>query len=266
PEDYAGILFLVSSSENFSTGVQYFTTDKFYTEWVTVPDGQYYIKAGQYDVFGMDGIVYTDMIPFLQQTDIPFSQLNNDVIDGILASSEFNTVVESIIEEVGNTGYYLSVNSNGYVAGIGIKVDGVEQTSVFTVIADRFSIISSATAGDSTKVYPFVVQNGTTWLNSAIIQNAAIGTAQIKDAAISNAKIADAAINSAKIQDASITNAKIANTIQSNNYVPNSTGWQINKDGTFYINGNSGGRLIINNTQILVYDSNNVLRVRMGLF
>lgn len=266
PDDYAGILFLVSSSENFSTGVQYFTTDKWYTEWVTVPDGQYYIKAGQYDVFGMDGIIYTDMIPFLQQTDIPFSQLNNDVVDGIIASSEFNEVVESIIEEVGSTGYYLSVNSNGYVAGIGIKVDGVEQTSVFTIIADRFSIISSATAGNTTKVYPFVVQNGVTWLNSAIIQNAAIGTAQIADLAVSNAKIANASINAAKIQDAAIGSAQIANTIQSNNYVANSQGWQINKNGTFYINGNGNGRLVINNTQILVYDANNVLRVRMGLF
>lgn len=266
PEDYAGILFLVSSSQDFSSGVQYFTTDKWYTEWVTVPDGQYYIKAGQYDVFGMDGIIYTDMIPFNQQTSIPFSQLNNDVIDGILESSEFNSVVESIIEEVGSTGYYLSVNSNGYVAGIGIKVDGEEQTSVFTIIADRFSLISSATAGDSTKVYPFVVQNGVTWLNSAVIQNAAIGTAQIADLAVNNAKIANASINAAKIQDAAIGSAQIANTIQSNNYVANQSGWQINKAGTFYINGNGNGRLVINNTQILVYDANNVLRVRMGLF
>lgn len=266
PEDYAGILFQVSSSEDFSSGVQYFTTDKWYTEWVTVPDGQYYIRAGQYDVFGMDGIIYTDMIPFLQQTSIPFSQLNNDVIDGIIASSEFNQVVEQIVQDSSGTSYYLSVNDNGYVAGIGIKVDGQEQTSVFTIIADRFSLISSATAGASTKVYPFVVQNGTTWLNNAVIQNAAIGTAQIQDGAINNAKIANASINAAKIQNAAIGSAQIASTIQSDNYNPNQSGWQINKSGTFYINGNGNGRLVINNTQILVYDANNVLRVRMGLF
>lgn len=246
--------------------MQYFNTDKYYTEWVTVPDGQYYIKAGQYDSFGMDGIIYTDMIPFLQQTDIPFSQLNNDVVDGIIDSSKFNDVVTQIVQDESGTSYFLSVNDNGYVAGIGIKVDGETQESVFTIIADRFSLISYATASDSTKVYPFVVQNGTTWLNSAVIQNAAIGTAQIKDAAISTAKIADASINSAKIQDASITNAKIGNTIQSNNYSANNSGWQINKDGSFYINGSGNGRLVINNSQILVYDANNVLRVRMGLF
>jgi hypothetical protein len=266
PVDYAGILFQISSSENFSTGVQSFTTDKYYTEWITVPDGQYYIRAGQYDVFGLDGIQYTQMLPFLQQTDIPFSQLNNDVVDGIIGSSEFNEVVTQIIHDESGTSYYLSVNDNGYVAGIGIKVNGVEQTSVMTVIADRFSIISSGTASDSTKIYPFIVQNGKTWINSAIIQDASIGTAQIANAAINNAKIADASINAAKIQDGQITNAKIGNTIQSNNYVANSTGWLLDKGGNFYINGSGNGRMIINNTQVLVYDGNNVLRVRMGLW
>jgi hypothetical protein len=266
PEDYAGILFQISSSEDFSSGVQYFTTDKWYTEWITVPDGQYYIRAGQYDVFGVDGIIFTQMIPFLQQTSIPFSQLNNDVVDGIIGSSEFNEVVTQIVQDESGTSYFLSVNDKGYVAGIGIKVDGETQESVFTIIADRFSLISSATAGDSTKVYPFIVQNGTTWLNNAVIQNAAIGTAQIQDLSVSNAKLANLSVNAAKIQKASIGSAEIATTIQSDNYSANQSGWQINKSGTFYINGNGNGRLVINNTQILVYDANNVLRVRMGLF
>lgn len=267
PDDYAGILFQISSSQDFSTGVQSFTTSKYYTEWITVPDGQYYIRCGMYDIFGLDGIQHTQMIPFNQRTSVPFSQLNNDVVDGIVNSSKLNDVVTKIINDESGSSYYLSVNNKGYVAGIGIKVDGVEQTSVMTVIADRFSIISSSTATDSTKVYPFVVQNGVTWLNSAIIQNAAIGTAQIKDAAISTAKIADASINTAKIQDASITNAKIGSSIQSTNYVANSAGWQINKSGTFYINGTGGtGRMVISNNVIQVYDNNNVLRVRMGLW
>ncbi|USL56754.1 DUF1983 domain-containing protein [Pantoea ananatis] len=264
PDDYAGILFQISSSQDFSSGVQNFTTSKFYTEWITVPDGQYYIRAGQYDVFGMDGILFTQMIPFLQKTSVPYSQLNNDVVDGIINSSQFNGVKQEIINDAKYTGWSVSVNNNGYVTGIALANSGTE--SVFTIVADRFSLISSANASDSTKVYPFVVQNGTTYLQNAMIQNAAIGTAQIADAAINSAKISDAAINSAKIQDGAITNAKIGNYIQSNNYVPNQSGWQISKDGTFSLNGNGNGRVVINNTQILVYDGNGVLRTRMGLW
>ncbi|EPM3611108.1 phage tail tip fiber protein [Escherichia coli] len=100
-----------------------------------------------------------------------------------------------------------------------------------------------------------------------MIQQASIGTAYIADLAVTNAKIANLAVNTAKIVDASITTAKIANTIQSNNYVANSTGWQINKAGTIYINGTGGtGRMVISNNIIQIYDSNGTLRVRMGLW
>ncbi|HAU5757603.1 TPA: DUF1983 domain-containing protein [Serratia marcescens] len=264
PIDYAGIMFQVSASEDFSSGVQTFTTSAEFIYWAVVEDGQYYIRAGQYDVFGVDGIRWTAMIPYNQQTKVPYSKLNDDVIDWVLGSSEMNEIKQEIIDNTEFKGWQLRVTNNGYVSGIALGNNGTE--SVFTVIADRFSIISSATAGSSTKVYPFVVQNGTTYIQNAMIQNGAIGTAQIKDAAINNTKIANASIDAAKIIDGQITNAKIGNTIQSNNYVPNSTGWQINKDGTFYINGNSGGRMVINNNRIEVYDSNNVLRVRMGLW
>ncbi|ENG6105880.1 fibronectin type III domain-containing protein [Serratia liquefaciens] len=264
PIDYAGIMFQVSASEDFSSGVLTFTTNAEFMYWASVPDGQYYIRAGQYDVFGSAGILWTVAVPYKQQTSVPHSQLNDDVIDWIIGSSEFGQVKQEIIDEAGYTGWTVSVNNNGYVSGIGLANSGTE--SVFTIIADRFSLISSGSAAESTKVYPFVVQGGTTYLQNAMIQNAAIGTAQIKDLAVSNSKIANASINAAKIIDGEITNAKIGNTIQSNNYSPNSAGWQINKDGTFYINGNSGGRMVINNNRIEVYDQNNVLRVRMGLW
>ncbi|RPO31565.1 phage tail protein [Pseudomonas aeruginosa] len=75
-------------------------------------------------------------------------------------------------------------------------------------------------------------------------------------------------INNAMIQDGSITNAKIGNSIQSNNYVSGQTGWRLDKTGAFEINGSVAGqgRVVITNQLISVYDSNNVLRVRMGIW
>ncbi|MCM7084159.1 hypothetical protein M8Q06_22595, partial [Enterobacter roggenkampii] len=41
----------------------------------------------------------------------------------------------------------------------------------------------------------------------------------------------------------------------------------LDKGGTFEINGvGGGGRMLISSTLIQIYDSNNVLRVRMGLW
>ncbi|MDK7062748.1 hypothetical protein QP290_26220, partial [Escherichia coli] len=68
------------------------------------------------------------------------------------------------------------------------------------------------------------------------------------------------------IKDASITNAKIGSYIQSNNYVSGSTGWKLDKGGTFENYGavSGEGAMKLTNTTISVKDGNGVLRVQIG--
>ena len=58
-----------------------------------------------------------------------------------------------------------------------------------------------------------------------------MATDDIADDAVTTAKIGDAQITTAKIGDAQITNAKIAGSIQSDNYIPNVSGWIVDKSG-----------------------------------
>lgn len=132
----------------------------------------------------------------------------------------------------------VAVDANGrqYAAGMGIGVEntpsGMQSQVLF--LADRFAVMAQA---GGTVTLPFVIQNGQT-----IIRDTVIG-------------------------DGTISNAKIGNYIQSNNYVAGSAGWKLDKGGTFEINGVAGGgRMLISSTLIRIYDSNNVLRVRMGLW
>lgn len=132
----------------------------------------------------------------------------------------------------------VGVDANGrqYAAGMGIGVEntpsGMQSQVLF--LADRFAVMSQA---GGTVSLPFVIQNGQTFIRDTFIQ------------------------------DGSIENAKIGNYIQSNNYVAGSAGWKLDKGGTFEINGVAGGgRMLISSTLIRIYDSNNVLRVRMGLW
>ncbi|WP_370972274.1 host specificity protein J [Enterobacter wuhouensis] len=132
----------------------------------------------------------------------------------------------------------VGVSSNGqyYAAGMGIGVEntpnGMQSQVIF--LADRFAV---TTAAGNSVALPFVIQNGQTFIRASFIQ------------------------------DGTIENAKIGNYIQSNNYVAGSAGWKLDKGGTFEINGVAGGgRMLISSTLIRIYDSNNVLRVRMGLW
>ncbi|ECC3108078.1 fibronectin type III domain-containing protein [Salmonella enterica subsp. enterica] len=243
PIDFDHMIFQVSSTSDYSSGVITHTSTAAFTDWMSVPDGEYYIRAAQVDVYGIDGYVnWTLSLPYKQNTSIPFSQLNEDIIDGVLDSAKMNTIKQEIIDNVDFKGWQVVANQNGYISGIALGNDGKE--SVFTVVADRFSLISSANASDTTRNYPFVVDasTGTTYLKSAMIQNASINGAQIAQATIQNANIVNGAINSLKVQDGAITNLKIGNEIYSNNYVWNKSGWYIGKDGNaFFNNGNFRG-------------------------
>lgn len=129
----------------------------------------------------------------------------------------------------------ITANGTRYAAAIALGVDysGGDVTSQFLVMASRFAVLNT---DGSTVTSPFLIQNGQTIINTAIIG------------------------------DGTITNAKIGQTIQSNDYVSGQTGWRLDKGGSFEINGSIAGegRLNITNTRLTMYDGNGVLRLLIG--
>nr|CAK6605316.1 central tail fiber J [Klebsiella phage vB_Kpn_K6PH25C3] len=101
----------------------------------------------------------------------------------------------------------LKYNGKEYNSGMALQLtaQGSSVVSQVLFIADRFAIIRNAESGAYT--LPFVVQNDQVFMNNALIQ------------------------------DGSITNAKIGNVIQSNNYIPGSKGWSIDKNGNAEFSG-----------------------------
>ncbi|MBB3260010.1 putative phage tail protein [Paraburkholderia bannensis] len=132
------------------------------------------------------------------------------------------------------------VTSGGrtYIASIGVGVDnssGVVESSVL-VAAQRFAILDNT---GSTVQSPFIVQGGQVFLAQAFI-----GTGWIQS-------------------------ANIADVIQSTAVGANGQPrWKLDKNGTLTLNGaNTGsGYLTLTDSTLLVYDNNNVLRVRLGLW
>ncbi|MEI9719689.1 DUF1983 domain-containing protein, partial [Enterobacter kobei] len=183
----------------------------------------------------------------LTETLADFTQASATKINSLTVTSGENTAAITVnakaVADVNNNlsamyNIKVGVSSNGqyYAAGMGIGVEntpsGMQSQVIF--LADRFAV---TTAAGNSVALPFVIQNGQTFIRASFIQ------------------------------DGTIENAKIGNYIQSNNYVAGSAGWKLDKGGTFEINGVAGGgRMLISSTLIRIYDSNNVLRVRMGLW
>ncbi|MGG5223536.1 phage tail protein [Pseudomonas syringae pv. coryli] len=132
----------------------------------------------------------------------------------------------------------MQVTQDGrYVAaGFGFGIENTEAglQSQFLVSADRFAIVNSMAGGAIST--PFVAQNGQLFLGPTFIM------------------------------DGTITNAKIGSFISSTDYVAGQRGWILRKDGTLEINGSGagGGRLVVTNRSVRVYDTSNVKRVQLG--
>ena len=131
----------------------------------------------------------------------------------------------------------LATDSKGktYATGmsLGLTGDGTNFQSQCIFLVDRFVLM---TAANGTYTTPFYVSNGAMYVKEAFIK------------------------------DASITNAKIGSYIQSNNYVSGSTGWKLDKSGTFENYGavSGEGAMKLTNTTISVKDGNGRLRVQIG--
>lgn len=131
----------------------------------------------------------------------------------------------------------IEAQQNGqYVAagiGLGIENGPAGLQSQFLVRADRFAVVDGTTTTTSA---PFVVQGGQVFISQALIG------------------------------DGWITNAMIGNVIQSNDFVNNYSGWQINKNGTFQMNGVGGtGRMNLTNSYLRFYHSNGVLGIDLSI-
>ncbi|WP_374979005.1 host specificity protein J [Pseudomonas solani] len=133
----------------------------------------------------------------------------------------------------------MTIDGRTYMAGIGVGVENNEGIieSQILLAAGRVAIIDPNT-GSSSLVAPFVVQGGQVFINSAVIGNATISFAKITD------------------------------SVQSDNYVPNTSGWRLAKAGGLQINGATadGGRMQITNDAVRIYYPNGQIGLEMGLF
>lgn len=106
----------------------------------------------------------------------------------------------------------LATDNNGmkYATGmsLGLTGNGTNVQSQCIFLVDRFVLM---TAANGTYTTPFYMSNGAMYVKEAFIKDASIGEA--------------------KIANAAITSAKIAHQIQSTEFVKDSKGWMINKDG-----------------------------------
>jgi hypothetical protein len=123
----------------------------------------------------------------ITEDELLASQLSstNTTVDGLSTTVEVHSASINGIEGK----YSVKIDANGYITGFGLlsTLNGATPTSIFTVLADNFQIVTPGV----TPVKPFYVSGGITYIRNVIIDEASIGTAtigtlNIKGDAVSN--------------------------------------------------------------------------------
>lgn len=129
----------------------------------------------------------------------------DDLTTGVTSTSANNPL--KLFDLMGPQ-YQLSVDVNGYVSGFALYNTGA--TSLFRVVADKFVVGGPVAPGVAADQFPFAVIGSTTYLQSAMIQDASIASAKI--ASLDAAKITTGSLDAARINAGTITASKLVLT------------------------------------------------------
>lgn len=193
-----------------------------------------------------------------------------DEINGKIDESALTAAFQEKVADLSSS-YVVKLDPTGvYAAGFGLYNEGARAD--FAVLADRF-YVGKPGAG---KVRPFVVQDGITYIDTAMIKEASIQQGQI--GAISFGKITDSngqSVTTATgllradridVQNLNINFAQVQGNLQSGALASNGQPrWILDRSGGLTLNGSSNtGRMEIRDTVIKVFDKNGVVRVQIG--
>jgi len=183
------------------------------------------------------------------------ARLNNTGGTGVTVEQAYSANASDIGDLEGQ--YSVKIDANGHVAGFGLSntLTTAGPSSAFIVRADKFAVIDPASVADGLGTtsptaanIPFFIQGGTTYIKAAAILDASITDAKI--GTLGADKITSGFISSDRIDSGSINVNKLELV---------GTGATINLKSA-----NTGARMVIQGSNIQVFDSTGALRVKLG--
>lgn len=205
--------------------------------------GQYTLKIdnnGFLSGFGLSSEA-TTAAPFSQfifQAD-RFSIINPNVAPATVTITRSGTTATVTHASHGKaTGDYVVIAGANQREYNGTKQITVVNASTYTYqVSGSPATPATGTIKAGKAVVPFIVDNGVVYMDKVLIKDLTSANIAAQSIGVDRLYTPYATLAEAIIGVGHITNAMIGNTIQSTTYVPGSSGWYINKNGTVEFNG-----------------------------
>lgn len=194
-----------------------------------------------------------DILALAQQVTNLETQVGDDLAQVLQTMEAKIDIVDGKVVAIGAQ-WTAQVNVNGLIGGFGVYNDGSTVEAGFDV--DRFWVGRTNT----NKRKPFIIENDVVYIDEAAINTLTFNKLRDESGSfiVENGKIKAAYL---------AVDVLVANQAQSPNYVPQTTGWSFNLDGSVEINGNepAGGRMSITSSAIRFYHPNGILAIDLSI-
>ena len=183
------------------------------------------------------------------------------------------TVAEAVVDLDGEVraSWYTKAQVNGIGGGFGLEVvmnpDGTVMSSM-VVDADVFAVLSRAQGATSVR-NPFIVKNGTVYMNHVMMDTAEIGTViakYINVTSLNAVTITSSTISTSTLTGNTINAGTLNGTAINGGSLSIANRFTVDANGNVVIrNAPNGVGMTLTNNRIDIYDDTPILRVRIGL-
>lgn len=137
---------------------------------ITLAANTWYVRAAAYDAFGTTGLNWSSELEVTVGSGV--TQADLDIIDQAvddITDTQLPALAGRIDVVEGQFVFQLVDGTTGKVIAGYALGDGTGQTSSFTILAELFAVVSSAS--DGTRKYPFIITDGVVTIDTAFIRD-----------------------------------------------------------------------------------------------
>ncbi|HHG2706937.1 TPA: phage tail protein [Escherichia coli] len=147
--DYAGTIIQYATSQDFSNARAVSTNSVSHTSF-DIADGDYYLRAAHYDIFGTDDAVWSEPYFMKMKSTITWDDQDKEALEDLIGLQD--RLDETIADAIAQAGENADIKLDRLHKTISTETDGKVKTKVDAAVTDLKKIIATSEQASATKI------------------------------------------------------------------------------------------------------------------
>lgn len=147
--DYAGTIIQYATSQDFSNARAVSTNSVSHTSF-DIADGDYYLRAAHYDIFGTDDAVWSEPYFMKMKSTITWDDQDKEALEDLIGLQD--RLDETIADAIAQAGENADIKLDRLHKTISTETDGKVKTKVDAAVTDLKKVIATSESASASKI------------------------------------------------------------------------------------------------------------------